>query len=101
MGSFLFFILSNLLNLLIFAIIASAIMSWLFAFNVINYRHPFVAGVARVLEAVTRPVLAPFQRVIPALGGVDISPIFAILVLQGARQYLLPWIFGYLIPLIG
>lgn len=101
MGSFIYFIIGSLLDLLVFAIIASAILSWLFAFNVINYRNPFVRNVARFLEAVTTPVLRPFQRLIPNLGGVDISPIFAILVLQGLRGYLLPWLFGQITPLIG
>lgn len=101
MGSFIYFIVDSLLGLLIFAIIASAILSWLFAFNVVNDRNPFVHSVARVLEAVTAPVLQPFQRLIPPLGGVDISPIFAILILQGAKGYLLPWALGPLTRLIG
>jgi YggT family protein len=55
----------------------------------------------RFLDAVTRPVLAPFQRFIPSLGGVDISPIVAILVIQAARQYLLPWLFAPLFRIVG
>jgi YggT family protein len=101
MGSFIYFIVDNLLNLLILAIIISAIMSWLVAFNVINLRNQFVYGVARFLDAVTRPVLRPVQRIIPPLGGVDISPIIVILVLQGLRSYLLPWLFRPVFGLIG
>ena len=101
MGSFLYFIVGSLLNLLIWAIIISAILSWLVAFNVVNLRHPFVNAVVRMLEAVTRPVLRPFQKIIPPLGGVDISPIIAILVLQGARIYLLPMIFRPLQAIAG
>lgn len=94
---FVAFIAGALLNLLIWAIIISAILSWLVAFDVINLRNRFVYNVARFLDAVTRPVLAPFQRIIPPLGGVDISPIIVILLLQGARTYLLPAIFEPLI----
>lgn len=101
MTSFLFAIVSGLLQLLIFAIIASAILSWLVAFNVINLRNQLVYGVARFLDAVTRPVLRPVQRIIPALGGVDISPIVVILVLSAAQKYLLPWLFQPLYGLIG
>jgi len=61
----------------------------------------FVYGVARFLEAVTTPILRPFQRIIPSLGGVDISPIIVILILQGVRGYLLPWLFRPLFSLIG
>ncbi len=87
---FVFFVLNALLNLLVFAMIASAIISWLVAFDVINLRNPFIYNVVRFLDAVTRPVLAPFQRIIPPLGGVDISPIVAILVISGIQRYLLP-----------
>jgi YggT family protein len=101
MGSFLYFIVSSLLELLVWAIIISAILSWLVAFDVINLRNRFVYNVSRFLDAVTRPVLAPFQRMIPSLGGVDISPIIVILIIQGVIRYLLPLIFGPLINLMG
>ena len=101
MGSFIYFIVDTLLNLLVWAIIVSAILSWLVVFDVINLRNRFVYNVARFLEAVTRPVLAPFQKIIPPLGGVDISPIIVILILQGARLYLLPMIFAPIIAAIG
>ena len=98
---FLYFVLDGLLGLLVLAIIVSAILSWLVAFDVINLRNRFVYNVARFLEAVTRPVLAPFQKIIPPLGGVDISPIIVILLLQGAMSYLLPAAQGFLLQLAG
>ena len=101
MGSFLYFIVSSLLSLLIWAIIISAILSWLIAFDVINLRNRFVYSVSRFLDAVTGPVLRPFQRIIPSLGGVDISPIIVILILQGIKVYILPMIFGPLVALAG
>ena len=82
MTAFLLFVLQNVIGLLVLAIIISAVLSWLVAFNVINLRNQFVYSVARVLDAVTTPVLAPFRRFIPPLGGVDISPIIAILLIQ-------------------
>jgi YggT family protein len=78
----LFQLIRVVLGLLVWAIIISAILSWLVAFDVINLRNQFVAGVARFLDAVTRPILRPIQRIIPPLGGVDISPIIAILIIQ-------------------
>jgi len=101
MTGFILFILQNLIGLMVFAIIASAVLSWLVAFNVINLRNQFIYGVARFLDAVTRPVLRPFQRLIPPLGGVDISPIIVILLLQGVSRYLLPWLAQPLYRLIG
>lgn len=101
MTNFLLSIAQGLLQLAIIAIIASAVLSWLVAFNVINLRNQFVYNVVRFLEAVTRPILRPFQRFIPSLGGVDISPIVAILVLSAAQNYLLPWLARPLYNLIG
>jgi YggT family protein len=46
-------------------------------------------------------VLRPFQKFIPPLGGMDISPIFAILVIVGAQSYLLPALAGFLIRMLG
>jgi YggT family protein len=101
MASFLEFIVSSLLSLLYWAIIISAIMSWLIAFDIINLRNQFVYNVHRFLDAVTRPVLAPFQRIIPSLGGVDISPIIVLLVLVGIQRYLLPMAFAPLKSILG
>jgi YggT family protein len=101
MGSFLYFIVDSLLGLMIAAIIIAAVLSWLVAFDVINLRNRFVYNVSRFLDAVTRPVLAPFQRFIPPLGGVDISPVIAIIVLQAAKIYLLPLLFRPLIAMAG
>lgn len=101
MGSFLYFILNSLLGLLVWAIIINAVLSWLVAFDVINLRNRFVYSVARFLEAVTAPVLRPVQRIVPTLGGVDISPILVILIIEGIRRYILPMIFGPIIAAIG
>ena len=101
MGSFLYFVIGGLLTLLVWAIIISAVLSWLVAFDVINLRNQVVYNIARFLDAVTRPILAPVQRIIPPLGGVDISPIIVLLVIQGFRQYLLPMIFAPIIAALG
>lgn len=97
--NFVFFILSALIELLTWAIIINAILSWLVAFDVINLRNQFVYNIARALEAVTAPVMRPVQRIIPPLGGVDISPIIVILVLMGVQRFILPAIQGALIGL--
>jgi len=77
------------------------VLSWLVAFDVVNLRNPFMRQVAYMLEAVTRPVLAPFRRIIPPLGGIDISPVIAILIIGGVRNYLLPWLLGPVIGVFG
>ena len=56
------------LDLYVWLLIASAILSWLIAFNVVNTRNQFVAAVAEFLYRITEPVLAPIRRRLPALG---------------------------------
>ena len=101
MGSFIYYIIDAILGLLAFAIIASVILSWLIAFNVINTRHPIVGQIAHFLDAVTRPVLWPLQKVIPPLGAVDLTPLIALIIIQGIRSYLLPWVFQPIIAALG
>ena len=55
-------------------VIASAIMSWLVAFGVINVRNQFIRVVVDLLYRLTEPLLRPIRRFLPNLGGVDISP---------------------------
>jgi YggT family protein len=101
MGQFLYTVIDALLAILEFAIIANAILSWLVAFDVINLRNRFAYSVAHFLDAVTRPVLRPFQRFIPPLGGVDVTPIIVLILIQAARSALLPWLFAPIIGLLG
>jgi len=93
-GSFLHFILNGLIQLMVLAIIISAIMSWLTAFNVINLRNSAVAGIQRILETLTAPVLTPLQPITPPIGGLDITPVLAVLILQGVQRYILPALLG-------
>ena len=82
MGILILKLLLLILNMLSFIIIASAIMSWLVAFDVVNYRNRFVYQVGRFLDAVTDPPLRLIRRVIPLIGGIDLSPIVLIFALQ-------------------
>ncbi|MGB3387205.1 MAG: YggT family protein, partial [Pseudaminobacter sp.] len=69
------------LDLYWWIIIASAIFSWLYAFNVVNSRNQFVDTIGNFLFRATEPVLAPIRRIMPNLGGIDISPIIVLLIL--------------------
>jgi YggT family protein len=70
-----------LFQVLIFAIIARALLSW---FN-LGPSHPLV----RILYDLTEPILAPLRRVIPMIGMIDITPIVAIILLQVIQSILL------------
>jgi len=73
----------------IWLLIASAILSWLVAFNVINTQNKFVYTVMNFLWRVTEPALRPIRKIMPNLGGVDISPIILILALFFIRQLII------------
>ncbi len=90
-----------LLGLLILVIILNAILSWLVAFDVINLRNRFVYQFSRLLDAICAPILRPFQRFIPPLGGIDITPLIALVILQGIKIYLWGSLISYLITLAG
>ncbi|WP_024847218.1 MULTISPECIES: YggT family protein [unclassified Aminobacter] len=62
-------------------IIASAVFSWLYAFNVVNPRNQFVANIGYFLHRITEPALRPIRRFMPDLGGIDISPILLLLII--------------------
>ena len=98
--NFVFFIVGSLLMLLRWALILNAIISWLVAFDVINLRNRAMYSIAHFLDSVTRPVLRPFQRIVPVLGGVDISPVIAILVIYGIEVFLLPALKGAIVSLL-
>ncbi len=76
------------LDIYTWIIIASAIFSWLYAFNIVNARNPFVASVGNFLYRVTEPALKPIRRFLPDLGGVDISPIILFIIIFFIRQLL-------------
>ena len=99
--NFVFFILSGLLSLLWWAIIISAVLSWLVAFDIINLRNNAVYQISTFLDRVTDPILRPFRRIIPPLGGVDISPIIVLLIITGVQSILLPALHRALVGLVG
>jgi YggT family protein len=79
------FIFNTLISLIIAVVIINAVISWLIAFDVLNIRNPTVYRLVRGLDGVIEPLLRPLHRVIPNLGGIDITPIILIILLQALR----------------
>jgi YggT family protein len=80
MNPFIWLIIT-IIQLYTYVVIATVIVSWLIAFNVINLHNPFVRQVAYILAQLTEPLLDPIRRVLPSLGGLDISPVILLLLL--------------------
>jgi len=98
---FVFLVIHYLIQAVIWIVIANAIVSWLIAFDVINMRNATARGIVRFLDSVTRPLLRPFRRFIPPLGGIDVTPVILIILLEAADQALLPALARWLIGLVG
>ncbi len=79
-------LLSNIISLYNWVLIIWVIMSLLVSFNVINRFQPVIAKIFYILNRLTEPALRPIRRVLdkflPDLGGIDISPVILILLLQ-------------------
>ena len=87
-------LIEALIELVTWVVIASAIISWLVAFGVVNMRNQFIRMVVETLYRLTEPMLRPIRRLMPNLGGVDISPVVLLLGLffirEALRYYVLP-----------
>ena len=82
--------ISYLISLYVYIILASVILSWLMAFGVVNPYNRFVASLAQALAAVTEPLLRPIRRMMPDLGGIDLSPIILLLGCYFVQSVVLP-----------
>jgi len=82
--------ISYLLQLYVYVLIASAVLSWLIAFNVVNTRNQLVAAIGEFLYKITEPVLRPIRNVMPNFGGLDISPIIVILIIFFIQSVVIP-----------
>ncbi len=87
------FLLYQVINIYIWLLIISVVMSWLVSFNIINTSNRFVYMVGDFLNRITEPLLAPIRRFLPFMGGLDISPVVLILLLY-TLQYSLIYYFA-------
>jgi YggT family protein len=77
---------NTVVSIYIWLLIASVVLSWLIAFNVVNTGNRFVYQVRDFLHRITEPLLRPIRNLLPNLGGIDISPVVLILALYFVRD---------------
>lgn len=86
------------LDILVIVLVVNIVLSWLIAFNIVNARNQFVAAIWRLSSSLLDPFLNPIRRVLPNLGGLDLSPIVFFLVVQFVRNWLL---LDQIYPMLG
>ncbi len=90
MNSLLLLIIT-IIDIFVWIIIIQVIMSWLIAFNVINTSNRFVYLVGDFLYRITEPAMRPIRRILPNLGGIDLSPLVVLLLLFFAKNLLIEY----------
>ena len=78
-------ILLMIVNVVWFILIAHITMSWLISFQVLNLRQPIVAQFWYGLNQLLEPIYRPIRRFLPNMGGLDLAPLVALVVLMAAR----------------
>ena len=84
----LFGIIDMILQLLVWIIIIQVILSWLFAFNVLNVQSGGVRAFAMALERITAPIYRPIRSIMPDFGGIDFSPLVILILIQVLKKLL-------------
>jgi YggT family protein len=84
----LFWLLDELLNLYIWAVIIAALFSMLASFGVLDTRNRTVWMIGDFLYRLTEPALRPIRNILPNFGNIDLSPLILLLLLQAARMLL-------------
>jgi YggT family protein len=85
-------LVSTVINIYIWLLIAQAVLSWLVAFGVANRHHRLVSVLGDFLWRITEPLLRPIRRVLPDLGGIDVSPVILILLLYFIRNLMFEYL---------
>ena len=77
-----------LLNIVSLVIIVQVILSWLFAFNVLNTSSHGVRAFAVAIDRLTAPLYRPIRRMLPDFGGIDFSPLVVLILIQVLQKLL-------------
>jgi YggT family protein len=85
-------LISTVITIYIWLLIAQAVLSWLLAFGVVNRYNRVVSAVGDFLWRITEPLLRPIRSVLPDLGGIDISPVVLILLLYFLRDLMFEYL---------
>lgn len=80
----------GLLGFYVMILLVTVIVSWLVAFDVINVRNNVVRSIVHALSALTDPVLNPLRQIIPPVGGLDLTFLVLLVLIQLVRSVIIP-----------
>ena len=80
------YIFDTVVSLYIFVVVLAVIASWLIAFGVLNPHNQLARSLVNLLDSLTDPVFRQIRRVIPPIGGLDLSPLVVVIALQVLRM---------------
>ena len=81
-------LLYRVIDIYFYILIINIVLSWWIAFNIVNTQNKIVVTVLYATSRLTDPLLNPVRRIIPNLGGIDISPIILVLCLLFIQDYI-------------
>lgn len=88
-------LISSILSIYSYILILSIIVSILISFEIINKYSMFVIRMSRFLYSATEPVLRPIRRILPAIEGIDISPLIVFLLIEFIKNFLYTYFYIY------
>ena len=87
-------LIANIIQLYWWCIVAWVVIETLVSFKVINAFQPAVQKIRYALNRLTEPSLRPIRKILPDLGGIDISPVILLLLLNFAQSALYKYLYG-------
>ena len=81
-------LLYRVIDIYFYILIINIVLSWLIAFNIVNTQNKIVVTILYATNRLTDPLLNPVRRILPNLGGIDISPIILVLCLLFVQDYI-------------
>jgi YggT family protein len=82
----LLYVFNTVIDLYEFVIVLAVVASWLIVFGVLSMRNQMARSLVNFLDALTEPVFRLIRRIIPSIGGIDLSPIIVFIVLEVLRR---------------
>lgn len=90
------YLVDAILGLYVMVVIVAVVASWLVAFGVLNLSNPLARQLMQILDALTEPVFRRIRKFLPAIGGLDLSPIIVLIGIELLRIF-----FGNLFVYLG